>query len=134
MSKTSYVYRKKSLCFHSTPSGSYNRGLHFFHKHLTSSRSNFISVISFLFFMPKSKTLPCRKAGALLLTRRRLEPSPNEGKDFFSPSISGRNGVHHVCAACFSFIESHNCQFFLIKRLMQGISFRGKSLLTKKPM
>jgi hypothetical protein len=46
MSKTSYVYRKKMLCFNSTPSGSHNSGIHFFYKHLTSSRSNFISRIS----------------------------------------------------------------------------------------
>ncbi|MDR1878375.1 MAG: hypothetical protein LBQ64_02290, partial [Bacteroidales bacterium] len=53
MSKTSYVYRNKRVCFNSTPLGSYNRGRHFFYKHLTSSRSNFISVISFLFAIPK---------------------------------------------------------------------------------
>ncbi|MDR1878222.1 MAG: hypothetical protein LBQ64_01505 [Bacteroidales bacterium] len=40
MSKTSYVYRNKWVCFNATPKGSHNRGRHFFYKHLTSSRSN----------------------------------------------------------------------------------------------
>ncbi|MDR1878245.1 MAG: hypothetical protein LBQ64_01620, partial [Bacteroidales bacterium] len=40
MSKTSYVYRNKWVCFNSTPSGSHNRDVHCFYKHLTSSRSN----------------------------------------------------------------------------------------------
>jgi apolipoprotein N-acyltransferase len=55
MPKASYVYRKTMLCFHSTPTGSYNRRGHCFYKYMTSSRSNFISVISFLFAIPKSK-------------------------------------------------------------------------------
>jgi hypothetical protein len=59
MSKTSYVYRKKSLRFNSTPVGSYNGGVHFFYKYLTSSRSNFISVISFLFAIPKGRGRNC---------------------------------------------------------------------------
>jgi hypothetical protein len=45
MSKTSYVYRKKMLCFNLTPKGSNNGDAHCFYKHLTSSRSNCISPV-----------------------------------------------------------------------------------------
>jgi hypothetical protein len=88
MSKTSYVYRKKTLCFNSTPAGSYNRRRHFFYKHLTSSRSNLISVIY-------RATAPKVPQGRDMHNRRWSEAQPTDNGLYSLRKVSQGRKVHN---------------------------------------